>query len=161
MAKKKVIIKEKPEETPVAEIEPKATKKKTTGKKVEEEKVVEEAFKVDEEEINDEELTQVEKDIREVESSEFDEQIETERIYTINLFKGGVGGKPLQKRTTKAVRVLKKFIMRHMKAGEEASIYIHPEVNHKVWARGIRKPPRKVRVRTTKSTDGIVRVYLA
>ena len=160
MAKKKVIIKEQPEVIPVAEIETKVPKKKTTGKKVEEEKVVEEAFKADEE-VDEEELSQVEKDIRDVENSEFDEQIETERIYTINLYKGGVGGKPLQKRTTKAVRVLKKFIMRHMKAAEEGSIYIHPEVNHKLWARGIRKPPRKVRVRTTKSTDGIVRVYLA
>lgn len=155
MAKKKVVVKETPEETPVIP----ATEEPKAEDKAKEDAVVEKAF-AQEEELGEEELTQVEKDIREMETQDFEEEIETERKYTINLFKEGVGTKPRQKRAKKAIIVLKEFIGRHMKAETPDSIYVHPEVNKKIWGRGIRKPPRKIKVRTTKSKEGIVRVFL-
>lgn len=154
MAKKKVVVQENAEETPAAP----ATEAPKAEDKAKEAEVVEKAFA--KEELGEEELTQVEKDIREKEAQEFEEEIETERKYTINLYKEGVGTKPRQRRAKKAIIVLKQFIGRHMKAETEDSIYVHPDVNKKIWGRGIRKPPRKIKVRTTKSKDGIVRVFL-
>lgn len=150
-----MVVKENAEETPAAP----ATEEPKAENKVKEAEVVEKAF-AKEEELGEDELTQVEKDIREMEAEEFEEEIETERKYTINLYKEGVGTKPRQRRAKKAIIVLKEFIGRHMKAESPDSIYVHPEVNKKIWGRGIRKPPRKIKVRTTKSKDGIVRVFL-
>ena len=45
--------------------------------------------------------------------------------------------------------------------GELPRVIISSEVNEKVWGRGIEKPPRKIRVRTAKDSDGNVTVYLA
>jgi large subunit ribosomal protein L31e len=154
MAKKKVIVSDVPEEAPAVPI-----KEKKAADKAKEEKVVEAAF-AKEEELGQDEMSQIEKDIQAMEDQEFDEEIETERKYTINLFKEGVGSKPRNRRAKKAVTVVKEFIERHMKAEGKESIYIHPDLNEKLWERGIRKPPRKIKVRTTKSKDGIVRVFL-
>ena len=40
-------------------------------------------------------------------------------------------------------------------------LLIQPEVNNLIWARGIQKPPRRLRIRATKNADNLVRVYLA
>ena len=40
-------------------------------------------------------------------------------------------------------------------------IRIDPSVNEAIWARGIKNPPRKIRVKMTKDGDGIVTVELA
>jgi large subunit ribosomal protein L31e len=40
-------------------------------------------------------------------------------------------------------------------------IIIDPSVNEAVWARGIKNPPRKIRVKMTKDGDGVVTVELA
>jgi large subunit ribosomal protein L31e len=50
--------------------------------------------------------------------------------------------------------------MKHMKIDDD-SIKITNEVNEKIWARGIQKPPRKIKVRVTKDSEGIVTVHLA
>ena len=39
-------------------------------------------------------------------------------------------------------------------------IIIDNELNEFIWARGIQKPPRKVRVRAIKDDEGIVELYL-
>jgi large subunit ribosomal protein L31e len=49
--------------------------------------------------------------------------------------------------------------MRHMKAGPE-DIWIDARVNEAVWARGIQKPPNKIRVKVIKFEDGLVEVSL-
>ncbi len=37
-------------------------------------------------------------------------------------------------------------------------IKIEEELAHQIWARGIRRPPRKIRVRMTKTEDGYILV---
>ena len=89
----------------------------------------------------------------------FEEEIEEERYYVVPLAKKGFERSPRWRRTKKAMIVLREFITRHMKP--EGDVYISQELNERIWERGIKHPPRKVRIRVTKSTDGIVRAYLA
>ena len=58
----------------------------------------------------------------------------------------------------RAVRDVKAYVMRHMKAEEVA---ISNEINSVIWARSINKPPRKVTVRAVKDKEGKVVVYPA
>ncbi|MEM2099173.1 MAG: 50S ribosomal protein L31e [Candidatus Bathyarchaeia archaeon] len=92
-----------------------------------------------------------------------------ERTYTIPLGKALIS--PPKKRAPRAIRMIKAFIIKHMKLnaptkeGEEDEemphLVISKEVNEKVWSKGIEKPPRKIRVRAAKDKDGNVTVYLA
>ncbi len=91
------------------------------------------------------------------EEREVSEEILEERIYVVPLAKKFIYT-PRQKRAEKAIRVLKKFVERHMKPEK---IIIDPEVNEKIWERGIQSPPRKIRVRVTKDKEGVVKVFLA
>ena len=93
----------------------------------------------------------------EEEEPEEEEEIIDERIYTVPLRKAYWTGSRLR-RSNRAVRVLREFVERHMKPEE---LLIQPEVNERIWARGIQKPPRRVRIRATKNSDNLVRVYLA
>lgn len=86
-----------------------------------------------------------------------EEEIIDERIYTVPLRKAYWTGSRLR-RANRAVRVLKKFVERHMKPEE---MLIMPEVNEQIWSRGIEKPPRRIRIRATKNDENLVRVYLA
>ncbi|NYZ77713.1 50S ribosomal protein L31e [Candidatus Micrarchaeota archaeon] len=80
-----------------------------------------------------------------------------ERIYTVPL------GKAYQyvrtKRTRRAVKLLRAFIVRHMKADEE-DIKLSIALNNSLWKRSIQKPPRRVKIRVIKE-DGRVKAYLA
>ncbi len=51
---------------------------------------------------------------------------------------------PRWKRAPRAAKFLKEFVAKHAKA---AKVVIGPEVNEKIWERGIEKPPNKIRVR--------------
>lgn len=53
------------------------------------------------------------------------------------------------KRTPKAVRMLKAYIIKHTKAD---FVVITNELNEFLWERGIKKPPRKVKVRAIVET---------
>lgn len=86
-----------------------------------------------------------------------EEEIIDERIYTVPLRRAYWTGSRLR-RSNRAVRILRKFVERHMKPEE---IVIQAEVNEKIWSRGIQKPPRRIRIRATKNSDNLVRVYLA
>ncbi|MFW9966417.1 MAG: 50S ribosomal protein L31e [Candidatus Thorarchaeota archaeon] len=109
----------------------------------------------------DEEIKAVEErpDAAEVEPAEVipEEEIIDERIYTVPLRKAYWTGSRLR-RSNRAVRILREFVERHMKPEE---IVIQPEVNERIWERGIQKPPRRIRIRATKNSDNLVRVYLA
>lgn len=85
-----------------------------------------------------------------------EEEIVEERIYTIPFYPK-LRYSTRNKRTPRAMRILKDFIYRHMKA---ELVLIDPELNEHLWSRGIQKPPRKVRVRAIKDDEGIVEVYL-
>ena len=78
---------------------------------------------------------------------------EEERVYTINLAK--VILTPRSRRSKRAINMIREFAMKHMKSEE---VKIDEELNELVWKRGIRRPPRKVRVKIVRDPDGIVRV---
>jgi len=78
---------------------------------------------------------------------------ELERVYTINL------GKALLSvdthRATRVINMIKEFARRHMKVED---IKIEEDLAHQIWARGARHPPRKIRVRMSKTDEGYVLV---
>lgn len=74
-----------------------------------------------------------------------------ERVYTINL--GKVLLSPNNQRAKRAINMIREFAIHHMKSED---IKIEEDVSHLVWARGIRHPPRKIRVKLTKDDDGTV-----
>ena len=78
---------------------------------------------------------------------------ELERVYTINL--GKVLLSPNNQRAKRAVNMVKEYARHHMKTQE---IKIEEAVNHQIWKRGIKHPPRKIRVRMTKTDEGFVLV---
>ena len=98
-----------------------------------------------------------------------EEEIVEERTYTIPLQKALV--RPPKKRAPRAIQMIKAFITKHMKLEVKVSeeeeeeelpqLIISQEVNEKIWDKGIKKPPRKIRVRAAKDKDGNVTVYLA
>lgn len=83
--------------------------------------------------------------------SEDEEQLS--RVYTINLSK--VLLSPENRRTKRAINMIKEFATRHMKAEE---IKIDEALNREMWQRGIRHPPRRIRVKMTKDEDDVVTV---
>ena len=78
---------------------------------------------------------------------------ELERVYTINL--GKVLLSQSQHRAVRAINMIREFARHHMKV---KTIKIEEELAHQIWARGVRSPPRKVRVRMTKTEDGYILV---
>ena len=76
---------------------------------------------------------------------------EAERVYTINL--GKVLLSPDNQRAKRAINMIKEFARHHMKTEE---VKLEEDVSHLVWSRGIRRPPRKIRVRMTKTDEGYV-----
>lgn len=80
---------------------------------------------------------------------------ELSRVYTINLSK--VVLSPKYRRTKRAINMIKEFAKRHMKSEE---ITIDENLNKQMWKRGIKHPPRKVRVKMVKDEDGMVTVSL-
>lgn len=80
-----------------------------------------------------------------------------ERIYTVPLSEAYEAVR--KKRAGKAVKLLRKFAGRHMKADEE-DIRLSMALNEYILRRSVQKPPRKVKVRLIKE-DGKVRAYLA
>ena len=106
-----------------------------------------------------EEETEEAEETKEIKEAEVEEEVVEERIYTVPLGRARIA--PVTKRAPRAIRILRAFIKRHMKADDEDSIVISNEVNERIWSRGIEKPPRRIRVRVTKDREGLVRVYLA
>ena len=78
-------------------------------------------------------------------------QEQVERVYTINL--GKVLLSPNNQRAKRAINMIREFAARHMKSEK---IKIEEDVSHLVWARGIKHPPRKIRVKLTKDDGGNV-----
>jgi large subunit ribosomal protein L31e len=79
-----------------------------------------------------------------------------ERVYTVPLQKAWAH--PRLKRTPRAVRILKEFVQKHMKSDK---VLITNEVNEKLWERSVQKPPRRIRIKAVKDSEGVVTVYLA
>ena len=83
---------------------------------------------------------------------------ELERVYTIPL-RDAYFKAPLPKRAPRAVKEVKTFLARHMKT-EAEKVWIDNPVNEALWARGIQKPPRRIRVKAIRFDDGVVEVSL-
>jgi large subunit ribosomal protein L31e len=122
----------------------------------------------EEPEIKDETPTiEEEPEIEPPPKEEVEEEILEEKFYTIPLGKAWIA--PSNKRAARAIRIIKDFIIRHMKLREKEEfvegtvgrLIISNDVNERIWSRGIKKPPRKVRVRATRDGDDNVIVYLA
>ncbi|MEM2192207.1 MAG: 50S ribosomal protein L31e [Candidatus Hadarchaeales archaeon] len=79
-----------------------------------------------------------------------------EKIYIIPLSK--VKKAPKYKRAKKAIGLVREFLARHTK---EPEIKLDRSVTEKIWERGSKKPPTKIKVKVTKKDDGTVWVYLA
>lgn len=80
-----------------------------------------------------------------------------ERIYTVPL--GDAYEVSRNKRVPRAVKLLRAFIARHMKADGE-KITLSEALNKHLWRSSIQKPPRRVKVRFIKD-EGFIRAYLA
>lgn len=131
--------------------------KKKKAEVSEEEKELEEIEEIEEVEDSEEEVEAPEEEEVTPEEPEEEEEIIDERIYTVPLRKAYWAGSRLR-RANRSVRILKEFVERHMKPEE---LLIQPEVNDLIWSRGMQKPPRRLRIRATKNSENLVRVYLA
>jgi large subunit ribosomal protein L31e len=65
---------------------------------------------------------------------------------------------PKYRRTKVAIRVIREFTSRHMKATE---VKIEEAVNEKLWSRGIGNPPRRIKLEMERDDEGVVSVRLA
>ncbi|TGC08700.1 50S ribosomal protein L31e [Methanolobus halotolerans] len=81
-----------------------------------------------------------------------------EQIYTIPL--RSVKEAPRWKRSTRAVKVIRAYLTRHMKVAPDM-IKLDKTLNEKLWERGSEKPPLSIRVRAAKFDDGEVQAELA
>ena len=80
---------------------------------------------------------------------------ELERVYTIPL--GKVLISQSQHRAVRAINMIKEFAQHHMKV---EIIKIDEELAQQIWSRGVRSPPRKIKVRMSKTDEGYVLVSL-
>ena len=80
-----------------------------------------------------------------------------EQIMTIPLLT--TKASPRSKKSKKAMIEVREHVAKHMKAKLE-DVWIDQKVNELVWARGIQKPPARVRVKAVKFEDGLVEVSL-
>ena len=78
---------------------------------------------------------------------------ELERVYTIPL--GKVLLSANTHRAVRAINMIKEFARHHMKT---YNVKIDEEISHIIWARGVRRPPREIRVKMTKTEDGFILV---
>ena len=78
-----------------------------------------------------------------------------EKIFVIPL--GKVKKVPHYKRARRAAKLVREYLARHMKSEE---IKLDPKINEKLFERGVKKPPSKIRVKAVKDEDGLVNASL-
>jgi len=82
---------------------------------------------------------------------------ELERVYTVPLV--GAYKTVRGKRASRAVKILKSFLARHMKTQEER-VKLSSEVNSFLWQKGMQSPPRRIKVKARRDAKGEVSVSL-
>ena len=75
---------------------------------------------------------------------------EIERVYTITF--GKLRNIPSTQRAPRAIKHIREFAARHMKA-EANDVWIDHRINEMVWARGKTKLPSRIRVKMIKFED--------
>ena len=65
---------------------------------------------------------------------------------------------PRYKKTNKAVKTIKEFLVRHMKIrdGDLKKIKIDKYLNEVIWSNGIKNPPHKIKVKAVKEGDIVI-----
>ncbi len=76
-------------------------------------------------------------------------QIVKEMMYTVPLKYAWCG--PHNDRTRKAVTILKKFLIRHMKS---ENVHLTEELNEELWKHGMKNPPRRIKIRAVLLSTG-------
>lgn len=153
------------EEIEDEELQTEETEEKLESEILEEDEELED--ELDEEDEDEEPFIEAKERVSKKEKEVDEENIVEERFYTIPLRKVWIA--PRKKRAPKAARIVKSFVLKHMKVQldpedeeeEPERLVIDNEVNEKLWSRGIEKPPRKIRVRVVKDKEGVVTVLLA
>ncbi len=79
-----------------------------------------------------------------------------ERVYTIPLRE--VRKTPRIKHAPKAIRYIRRYLEKHTKSDK---IILDNSVNEKIWERGIKNMPSKIKVKAETIEDGVVLVTLA
>jgi large subunit ribosomal protein L31e len=150
----------------------------------EEAKIKEETEELPEESVEEEKETPEETEKETEEGAEKEEEIEKpkpkeeleediveEKFYTIPLRRAWIMAP--RKRAPRAMRIIRSFVEKHMKVGvtketeeeteeeKEERLIISAELNEKIWFQGIQKPPRRIKVRVVKDSEGNVTVYPA
>ena len=64
---------------------------------------------------------------------------------------------PRYKKTNKAIKTIKEFLVKHMKVRDRdlKKIKINKYLNEMIWFRGIRNPPHKIKVRAIKEGENV------
>jgi len=83
-------------------------------------------------------------------------KIVLERVYNVPLRKGYLKA-PEYRRTQKASRVFRAFVIKHMKSD---NVSIGKELNDFLWKHGIRNPPHHIKINAIKYDSGLVKVNL-
>ena len=78
---------------------------------------------------------------------------EFDREYNVPLGRAWIY--PKQRRSKRAVKLLREFAIRH---GKSEQVKISEEVSEQIWENGIRNHPRKIKVRLVKDKNGLVTV---
>ena len=76
---------------------------------------------------------------------------DVERVYTVNL--GKVLLSPDNQRAKRAINMIKEFARHHMKMEQ---VKLEEDVSHLIWSKGFKHPPRKIRVRMTRTDEGYI-----
>ena len=89
------------------------------------------------------------------------EKLEEEKEYVIPL-RAKWKKVPRYKRASKAIKTIKEFLVRHMRIRDRdlTKIKIDKYLNEAIWLRGIKKPPKKIKVKVKKDGDLVkVEIY--
>src|SRR3972149_4681217 len=118
------------------------------------EKIAEKEEKLDEKIMKDVEKKTVEKTAEKKEEKEWKE-------FVVPL-RRKFGKVARYRRTPRAIKVIKEFLVRHMKSYERdlKKVRLDKYLNEFIWTRGIRNPPSRVRVKAMLDGD-IIRAELA
>lgn len=130
--------------------------KTTENEKVEKENNIEEAVKKDIKKAVEAKKSEIKKS----KPLKKEETKTLEREYIIPL-REKCRSVPRYKKTNKAIKTVKEFLVRHMKIRDRdlKKIKLDTYLNEALWSRGIRSPPSKIKVKAVKEGD-IVKVEL-
>ncbi len=90
------------------------------------------------------------------EKKEKEKKVILERVYNIPLRKKYIKV-PRWKRTNRAIKAVKEFVMRHMKSND---VRIKKALNEEIWKHGAKRPPHHIKVNCQKFDDNSVLVDL-